>query len=238
MGSAINVPDAALVGRLTHGFFDDFDHFVTADRWTVTASNSGGATVADGAGGIITLDASDSTEGDNDETYLLATTETLKFAANKPITLAASVQFTEANTNDANVAVGYADGVAADTILDDGAGLKATFDGAVIYKVDGGTVWRFITSNGTTRTDSVSTTTAGGSAYQVLEIETRHQSATEVSLIPKVDGVQLKDSNGNLIEHKVLYASATEMQAFAGVKNGGANEETLNVDYISCWQKR
>ena len=238
MGSALNSTDSARCIGLTHGIVDDFDHFITADRFTATASDGGGVTETDGAGGLVTIDTSDSTAGDNDETYLLTSNEIFLLAANKPISFETYIKYAEANTDDANVAVGVCDAVAADTILDDGAGMKATFDGAVIYKVDGGSVWRCMSSNGTTRTDSISTTTAGGSSYQKLVIKIDHYNTTNCTITYHVDGVQLEDSNGVLIEHKVLYASATEMNAFIGVKNGGANEETVVVDYISCLQKR
>lgn len=238
MPSALNVPDSALKIRQTHGFDDDFDHFVTADRWTVTATNGGGATVSDAVGGRITLDTSDSTAADNDETYLHTTTELFLLAANKPLTFTARIQYSEAATDDANVLAGVMDAVAADSIQDNGAGPDGTFDGAVIYKVDGGTVWRFMTSNATTQTDSISTTTAGGSSFQELTIQIRHQDASNCSCVPLVDGVQLKDSNGNLIEHTIAYSGLAEMAAVVGVKNGGANEETVVIDYISCHQKR
>lgn len=238
MGSALNVPDSALKLRLTHGIEDDFNHFVTADTWTVTASNSGGVTVGDAVGGIAALNPDDSTAADNDEVYLHSTAELFKLVADKPLSFAARIQYTEANTDDANVLVGLMDAVAADSIQDDGAGPDGTFDGAVIYKVDGGTVWRFMTSNATTQTDSISNTTAGGTAYQTLEIEVRHQDAANCSLIPKVDGVQLQTAAGVNIEHKLAYSGLAEMAVVAGVKNGSTNGELLNVDYISCLQKR
>ena len=53
-----------------------------------------------------------------------------------------------------------------------------------------------------------------------------------------MDGQYCKDSNGYVIRHTIPYASATEMQAFLAVKNGGANLETLNCDYISVRQTR
>lgn len=238
MPSALNVPDAALKGRLTHGFFEDFQEYTTADLFSTTASNGGGVTEQDAVGGQVLLDTSDSTVGDNDETYLHNTNEQFLIAADKPIEFAARIKYAEANTDDANVIVGLMDAVAADSIQDNGAGPDGTFDGAVIYKVDGGTVWRFMTSNATTQTDSISTTTAGGSSFQELEIRIRHQDASYCSCVPLVDGVQLQDSNGNLIEHKIAYSGLAEMAAVVGVKNGSTNEETVYVDWISCYQKR
>lgn len=238
MPSALNVSDAALKLKQTHGINDDFHQFVTGDLWTVTATNGGGATMQDAVGGQILIDTSDSTAADNDETYLHTTNEHWLFAADKPLTFVARIKYAEANTDDANVAAGLMDAVAADSIQDDGAGPDGTFDGAVIYKVDGGTVWRFKTSNATTATDSISDTTAGGSSFQTLEIRVRHQDASNCSLVPLVDGVQLKTSAGVLIEHKLAYSGLAEMAAVIGVKNGGANEETVTVDYVSVEQKR
>lgn len=238
MASTYNVPDAALVGKHTHGFFQDFNYYIADDLFTATASDSGAVTETDAAGGVVDLAPSDSTAADNDEIYLHQSNETFLFAANKPLQFDARIQFSEANTDDANVAAGLSDAVAADTILDDGAGVAASFDGAVIWKGDGDTVWSFTTSNATTQTTSTSTTTAGGSAYQVLTIICRHQDASNCSLVPLVDGQQLKDSNGNLIEHKIAYSGLAEMETFVGLKNGSTNEESLLVDYISCWQKR
>ncbi|HSG68904.1 MAG TPA: hypothetical protein VLA12_00740 [Planctomycetaceae bacterium] len=238
MPSALNVPEVARVGRLTHGFFEDFQEFVTGDLWTVTASNSGGVTIGDAAGGIATVDPSGTTIADNDETYLHTTKELFLLAAEKPLDFAARIKFAEAATNAANVAVGLMDAVAANSIQDNGAGPDGTFDGAVIYKVDGGTVWRFKTSNATTATDSISTTTAGGSSYQTLEIRIRHQDAANCSLVPLVDGVQLKTSGGVLIEHKLAYSGLAEMAVVLGLKSGSTTAESLLVDYVSCWQKR
>lgn len=238
MPSAMNLPDAALKMPQTHGVNDDFTEFVTGDKWSVTASNSGGVTMQDAVGGQVLIDTSDSTAADNDETYLHTTNELFKLASNKPLEFKARIKYSEANTDDANVIVGVMDAVAADSIQDNGAGPDGTFDGAVIYKVDGGTVWRFMTSNATTQTDSISTTTAGGSSFQELEIRIRHQDASYCSAVPLVDGVQLKDSNGNLIEHKIAYSGLAEMGAVVGVKNGSTNEETVYVDYICCNQKR
>jgi hypothetical protein len=39
-------------------------------------------------------------------------------------------------------------------------------------------------------------------------------------------------------QHDYIFTSATEMQIGIGVKNGGANNETLNVDYVVCTQER
>lgn len=239
-GQALIVPDWVNVAHHSHTIFDDFNHYVASDQFTAVASNGGGVTVADAVGGIATIDPSGTTVADNDETYLPTTTECFKFAQDKPLYFETRIQFTEAATSAANVMVGVKDAVAANTILDNGAGPAASYSGAVIYKVDGETKWRFETSISTTQTTSnASTTTAGGSSYQRLSILVKSYNATQLEAIPFVDGVQLIDgTTGDPISHLITFSGATEMDAFVGLKQGSTTEESLLCDYILCSQKR
>lgn len=221
---------------------DEFLRDVDSADWVTTLTDSGTASVGDAVGGVIALVPSDGTVADNDEAYIESANEVFKFAADKPLLFEARVQFTEANTDDANVLVGLLDAVGADTILDNGGGPKASYSGAVFFKVDGGTRWQVETSNSTTQTtDDLSAAntnnlakrnvTAGGSAYQVLRIEYTPYSSTNAYVSFFVDGVLCA-------QHDYIFTSATEMQIGIGVKNGGANNETLNVDYVVCTQER
>lgn len=224
--------------RDQHEIFDDFTRDIDAAEWVATLTDTGTATVGDAVGGIVALVPSDGTVADNDEAYLESPNETFLLAAGKPLCFETRIQFTEANTDDANIMVGLMDAVGADSLLDNGGGPKATFDGAVIYKIDGGTVWRCKSSRGTTATDSISTTTAGGAAYQTLRIEWHDYTTTQAQVTYYVNGQLLLDSLGNPIRHVVNFASATEVQVALAVKNGGANLETLNVDYVFAGQVR
>lgn len=204
----------------------------TTNNFTATLTDSGTATVVDAAKGILPLVASDGTVADNDEAYVQTKIEGWLFADNKPICCGAYVQFTEANTDDANIFFGMANAPVANTLVDDGAGMRTSGSIIAIYKVDGGTVWKCNTTMNGTATNSTSTTTAGGSAYQLLEIEVVDFSSTEIEVSFKVDGKYLVDSTSGLrIVHRVTISSPTEMAMCAGVKNGGANLETLNIDY-------
>ena len=229
----------ALAERDQYGFFDDFHWYVTAHLFTTVASDSGTVSVSDAVRGVVALVASDGTVADNDETYVRSTTELFRFLAGKPLYAEARVQFTEASTDDANVFFGFADAVSADTLVDNGGGLKASFSGACIYKVDGETAWRCITSNGSSRTVTQSAHTAGGSAYQQLRIEARDVDGTSCEVTFFLDGQPMLDATSRRpIKHTVAITSATEMHVGAGVKNGGANLETLNIDYIAAYQRR
>lgn len=221
---------------------DDFLRDVDAADWVTTLTDSGTATVGDAVGGVIALVPSDGTVADNDEAYIESANEVFKFAADKPLLFEARVQFAEANVDDANVLVGVMDAVGANSLQDNGAGPPSSYSGAVFVKVDGGTVWQVETSNaGTQTTTELLATntnnlakrnvTAGGASYQVLRIEYMPYSSTNAYVSFFVDGVLVA-------QHDYIFTSATEMQIGIGVKNGGANNETLNVDYVVCTQER
>jgi hypothetical protein len=221
---------------------DDFLRDVDSADWVTTLTDSGTASVGDAVGGIIALVPSDGTVADNDEAYIESANEVFKFAARKPLLFEARVQFTEANVDDANVLVGLLDAVGANSLQDNGGGPPASYSGANFHKVDGSTVWQTETSNGTTQTTTELTAantnnlakravTAGGSAYQTLRIEYQPYSSTNAYVTFSVDGVVVA-------QHDYVFTSATEMQIGIGVKNGGANNETLNVDYVVCTQER
>lgn len=234
MANLLTLPDWATKIHLAYGFVDDFDKEDTA-RWTTTATDSGTSTQTAAAGGTIILAPSDGTVADNDEIYLLSS-EFLLHAASKPIVVEARLKFTEANTDDANVAFGFMNAVAANSILDDGAGPAASYYGAVFYKVDGGTVWLCENSLGATQKTTTTSTTASGGSYQILRIEWRpYGDGTNVSkgdYVFYVDGVEVA-------KHKDQgLGTPTEMSVFVGAKNGGANNESIVIDYISAFQAR
>ncbi len=220
-----------------------FDDFLTKDTtiWSSTLTDTGTANCTDAAGGVIALIPSDGTVADNDEAYIHVANETFKFADDKPLVAECRIQFTEANVDDANVMFGLLDAPGANSIQDNGAGPPASYSGVNFHKVDGGTTW--IVENsiaGTQKTTTLDATgsltkaaiTAGGAASQVLRIEVRPITSTLMDIIFSVDGVVVA-------KHKDQpMASATEMKLFVGVKNGGANNETVNVDYIWASQKR
>lgn len=222
-----------VVGRASH-----FTEFVTADEYSTVASDGGACAVGDVANGVLAITASDGTVGDNDETYLKGTNEVFLFANNRAIDFQALVQFAEANTDDANVIIGFMNAVAANALQDNGAGPPASYSGACFFKVDGGTVWQVESSLGGTQTTTVTNITAGGSAYHLFEIQFRAINSTlgEVSFL--YDGQVVCDAQNRPIKHQITYTSATEMQEIIGVKNGGANLETVNVDAMACWQTR
>jgi hypothetical protein len=231
---------------LTFGFFEDFLEFTSGDMFTDTSADTGASwAVQDAVGGTV-LGATGAT--DNNEAYLHTTKELFKIANGKPMICGCRLKYTEANTDDANVAFGLMDAVGANSLVDDGAGPKTSYSGAVFYKVDGGTKWKVQVSDSTTQTSKTTDKTAGGSSYHTLEIELNPRSSTscEASFwIDTAGGINLikaREDGANPrtpdIKLDFDYANATEMMVFVGVKAGGANSEAPTVDAIWAYQKR
>jgi hypothetical protein len=217
--------------RRTFGFMDDFDSYTTAQRWTSVLSHSGSIAVADGVGGILTLAASGGSVAANDESYARTTSALFQFAANKPLLFEAAVQFTEANTNEANILIGLMDGVAAGALADGNAGPKASYSGMVFFKAGGGNVWGCQTSVGASQSTVATSKPAGGAHFQTLTGQWQPISSTQAEAAFFIDGL--------LVARQLFtFTGAVPMQLCAGVKNGSGILETLNVDYLAAYQLR
>lgn len=242
MTKLVELPDIEQLMEDSHGIADDFYHYVTGDDFSTVATDSGTAADSDAAGGVLVINPSDGSVVNNDETYVKGTQEVFKFAADKPIDFEIRLQYAEANTDDANVFAGVVDAVAANLLVDDGAGPKTTASGMGFFKVDGGTNWKIWASLSTTQTaveltaanslDGVAKT-AGGSSYQRLRCVFLPKTSALADILYFIDDV---------LVYKITdftFTSATEMQIGFGMKNGAdTNVETLNVDYVRCRQKR
>jgi hypothetical protein len=217
---------------------DDFTQMLLtgAERlWTGTQTDTGTITILDAVGGVLQLEASDGSIGDNDESYAGTTNETFLFAAGKPLYFEARVALKVADSDNANVMVGLVSAAnAANTILDTGGGPLATYSGAVFFKKDGGTAWEAEVSVGSTQINPTLTAPgAPGVTYQKLGIEFLPTSATLATVNFYVDGVLVGTTAA------FTFTSATEMSLFVGVKNGGTTvNTTLYVDYVRCSQVR
>lgn len=212
-----------------------FDHF-TADQSDINAvdtiTDTGTVLMGDDVGGIATLTPSDGTVADNDEAYLATPNELFKFGTNRGIYGRAKLKFTEVAATIANVAFGFQNAVGANSIVDDGAGLKVSGSCLGIYKIDGEAVWRVVSSCNGTSTVTKTNKAAVAATWYVLEIECLDWDGVSMQVCFKVDGEYLRDALNNIIKHTVLIASATEMQMFAGIKLGAiTNNDTLLLDY-------
>lgn len=233
----MNSPSRISELRLQSELVDDFFSYTNGQLWTKVDGDSGASVAidADGTGGLVALVTGAT---DNNEAYLHSTNELFAFAASRPIEFEAGIQFAEASTDDANVLVGLMDAVAANALQDNGAGPKASYSGAVFFKADGDTLWSVETSVGGTQTTTQTKTTAGSSSQQRLRIEINPTGGSAAQVTFWANGQQCVDSDGKLIRHEVSFGSATEMSAVLGLKAGGANSETLTVDYVGASQAR
>jgi hypothetical protein len=230
--------------RLMHGFFDDFHAFLTAQSgaaYTVTTAVDGTVLVNDAAGGTVTIASATATVGDNEDTYLNREPEGFLPAAGKPLYFEAAVKYSEVSTNTPNVIVGLTDAVAANLLVDNGAGPKTSGTTLAFYKVDGGLNWNVHVSLSTTQT-SVQLTAANSldksahlgasTTFQRLGILFLPRTAALADVSFFIDGT---------LVYKVsdwTFTSATEIQAVAGVKNGTTTACSLTMDYWGCYQLR
>lgn len=239
MPALLNLGPSVLNRRLVFGVESDFDEFVTGDKFTDTSADTGAAVAnTDAAGGVVTLTTGAT---DNNECYLLSTKELFLIAQDKPILASCRLKYSEANTDDANVAFGLMNAVAANSIVDNGAGLQSSYSGATFFKVDGGTNWKVEASIATTRYGAAELTAANSldkvahvaasTAYQWLDIEIVPFSGTQAKVNFYIDEVLVQSIT-------MTYTSATEMMVFVGVKAGDTNSEVVSVDYLGAWQKR
>lgn len=206
-------------------FFDDFfayDGTATVGGYLVAGTGAGTVAAIDGVGGVLSI-ASGGT--DNNEAYASSVTECFKFAASKPLFFEAKLNLTEAATDDANWIIGLSDVVDATALTDNGAGPPASYDGAVFFKVDGTMTIQFETSNAATQvTDANVGTFVSATDYKVGFFFDPGDGTTG-SITPYVDGVA--DA-----AQAITLAGLAEMHVLMGVKSGGANAETLLVDYV------
>lgn len=216
---------------LYHTYFDDFTMFdptATVGRYAIVEDGIAAQAQIDAAGGVLSI-ATD--VNNNDEAYVSTIAENWLFAADKPLWFEARVALTEAATDDANLIVGLSDAVGANTLLDDGAGPPASYDGAVWYKVDGSLLWRFESSNAGTQVTNANVAAFVSNTWYRVGLLFNPLDGTTGSITPFLNGVK-----GTA--HAITLAGLEEMHLVMGVKAGGGAAETLRVDYIKAIQKR
>lgn len=211
-------------------YFDDFVKYNTTFDYAVV--EDAGATeadkITDANGGVLQIGC----DGDDeDECYISSIAEIFKFQTNKKLYFEAYVKLTEANVDDANIIIGLSDIVAADSLLDAGAGPMASYDGAVFFKVDGGTVWQFETSNAGTQVTNSNVGAFTDATWTRLSFLYDYNDGVTAIVTPYIDGVAGTAKN-------LVIAGLEEMHLLMGVKAGGINEEALLVDYAHIIAER
>ena len=229
--------------------FDDFIHNDTAatnGRFLVT-KGTGGTLVGDDArsGGWLKIP----TAATNND-YVLLSTQKASFALaaasgaqpGTSLNFQARFTLTEAAATVANFVFGFAGAVAGTIIGDDGAGVPASFNGALLYKVDGGTDILAASSNATAQIkDQVIAPFTSGSTYTVAVSIDVADSETALAKF------WVHDETANKIYHPELLGQGVGIQRVAvaglgklfpvfGVKAGTAAAQSLLVDYFYAAQ--
>lgn len=232
---------APLLGNdrsLAFEFFDDFLYPASATAsdvmaWTVgTDGSSGTDAFQDAAGGIVNLVTA---AADNDYKAWSSVAENWKFVAAKELWFEARFKLAEATVNDSAFWFGLTDTLTTGGFQANAAGPLASYDGALIWKDEDGTVLSFETSNAGTQA-----TTASLAAF-TTDTWTKvgfyfDGTATTSTITPYYDigsgwvAGTAKD---------ITLSGLEEMHAVMGVKAGpGGAAETLQVDYVRIVQLR
>ena len=232
MTKILDLTDIMLQRRRNYELFDDGLNATTGGDWTHLVADSGSSiAVANANGGVLTFTTGAT---DNNECARSTTAKPFLVAADLPMMGVGRLSYTENATNKANIFFGFSSAIGANMMLDDGAGPATSFSGAGFYKVDGGTTWGVIVSNGSTQTLAVLTAavsrdklvkTAGGGVYQTLRIEITPINTVVAEVMFFINDV---------LVYKVAewtYTSIAQMGFGTYLKAGGSGGEVLSLDY-------
>jgi len=264
MTKLVDLPSDVYKKKLSFGFFSDFtgvgtlgtevpqDGWVAAISTDMTAIALAAGTTTASKGGVLRLSAGTT---DNNGITIAQVGAPFIFQNNRPIMFGARVRVTEGNTDDANAYVGLHALKTKDLLKDNGAGpSNSGYEAAGFYKVDSsalGTVansWfafhlnddgtasagevtdvELIASNTKTGTGYVSTS----GSWQTFDITILPNSSTQMRVMYYI--------NGKLVyvgSDRAYATTPTAMYATCSLKAGGTHTNTLDVDYVYCYQTR
>lgn len=204
-------------------YFCDFQETIDAtNEFALAKDGSGAAATGDNLDGYVSI-ASDATN--NDASTLSSIAEWFKFQTDKKLFFEARVKLTEAATDDANIFVGLSDTVTVDIMQDDGAGPAASFDGAGFYKLDGNLYWEFIASNAAVQDEDSDMVAFTSGTWYRLGFAYDFNDGVTGKITPYINGTAY-----DVVD--ITISGLAEMHLCLSVKAGGANAETLIVDYV------
>jgi hypothetical protein len=249
MNALINAMPQDAPMLLTGGFLEDFER-TTQTTFNTLAADAGASvaisTTLENGCAVLTTGGTDNNEAN------IYSNKIGSLTSGKPHLLVVRLQYTEANTDDANILVMISDAAGtANMLIDDGGGPIASFSGACFYKIDGGTRWQFRSQSGVANSQVTTDLekTVGGSSYQTLAIMINPISTSEFIATPWIDTLGGNNliqpfKNGYVagrdtaVQNRVAWSGSVGLRAIIGVKAGGANSEVLNVDYAIFRKKR
>ena len=190
---------------------------VSVGGWDTVGDAGFDIAPAAGGGAAFNSDATD-----NDAAYLQGPRFT--YASTRPALAYFKFDLTEANTDDSNIAFGFIlnTELASDVPITDTGAAATNYDGAMFHKIEGtGLAWSTETSDATTQeTNTAVATFTSGSTYEGWI----YMNNGSIYFWLAEDGADptLEATHSTTVPGGVL-------SAFIGVKNGGANAETINV---------
>ncbi len=217
-------------------YFDDlfeYDATATVGNWAVTedaGAGTGDALDATLPCGVLNVGPDGD---DNDECYVASINKITKFQTDKKVYFECKVKLTEANTDDANWCAGLCSVYAANTMVDDGAGMVTTFDGAMFYKVDGTLKIYFLVSNGAVQGTPLDCGTFTSGTWYTLGFLYDYNDGVTAYVTPYVNGV------AKTTQELTISGLDALLYAVLGCKQGGTGtEEALKVDYVRVLTER
>lgn len=245
-----NLPPSFL-GSANQMLVDNFNVYSSGGTWTTVADNSG--TIATGnftpSGILFTTGGAD-----NNYAYTYATNYNYIMTAARPCVAEFIFKYTEVATTGHNVVMGFTDSAVAGSLVSNGAGVAASFSGAQIYKVDGGSAWKVTSSVGTTQsTNTVKTLVPGAGVLTRARVEIRYvNGGAEITYWmggvnplgsstsnPQM-GQLLDATTGRPIKHTIsstTLASAAQMSPLFGIKAGTGAAYTAYLHRVAAAQK-
>lgn len=227
-------------GPRVFGIFDDFLTPVTSAisdymAWTVLSDGSTGTPVfQDAAGGIFNVVTA---AADNDYSAYSSVTEPFLFASGKPLWFEARFKCSEATTNDSAWWVGLTDTLTTGGFQANTGGPLASYDGALLWKDEDAMLLNFETSNAGTQNTASSLATVVTNTWNRVGFYF-DGAATTSTITPYYNvggGWELTKGTPKTI----TLSGLEEMHMVFGIKAGpGGAAETLQMDYIGCWQVR
>jgi len=228
--SAMGAPYVADIADV-HEYVKDFNDLETDDFATV---GTGTPTIAttDAKGGVLSIATQPTVPALNDEVYYSSLRELFLFDNPGKIWFEARVKLTEANVDDANIVVGLSNNVGAGLLIDGSGGILATgVDGALFFKRGNTTVWQYVTSNNTPIATDTDIGDFDDATWTKLGFVYVPGNSTTGTIIYGLNNVRAG-------AHEITLTGLEEMHVVFGVKTGGANLETLLVDYVRVIQER
>ncbi len=223
-------------------FMDDFSSMVSTKaaqlgHWAITEDDGSGSTdeVLDETNGIYRHFCDATNE---DEAWIHSNKEVFQLRAGKHLFWCARVKWTETNTSTANFAVGLAENVGADQMLDAGAGPPVSYDGMCWFKRDSNMFIEFETSLAGAQVTSADVAAHTSGNWYEFGAWCKPNTATTFTVYPYY---RIGTANGVLRAantHALTLTAHGPMEAYFGVKTGDTSAEQIDIDYFWVCQER